>query len=141
MDSIYIVQSWFEDYESTTWKIIGTFTEKKLAEDVAKKWEDFYEEKKYSIFNEPKDWVPSESDLEYGDDGNVSWLESEEYSRRVAKYGDIMDFREILIDSYDMNKDRTLDEPKEGYHPFISDDLRSIMTQWDRNYKLEKIIK
>ena len=136
MDSIYIVQSWFEDYESTTWKIIGTFTEKKLAEDVAKKWEDFYKEKKYSIFNEPKDWVPSESDLEYGD----GWLESEEYSRRVAKYGDIMNFREILIDKYDMNKDRTLDEPKEGY-PFISDDLRSIMTQWDRNYKLEKIIK
>jgi hypothetical protein len=136
MDSIYIVQSFFENYESTTWKIIGTFTEKKLAEDVAKKWEDFYKEKKYSIFNEPKDWVPSESDLEYGD----GWLESDEYSRRVAKYGDIMDFREILIDSYDMNKDRTLDEPKEGY-PFISDDLRSIMTQWDRNYKLEKIIK
>jgi hypothetical protein len=136
MNSIYIVQSFFENYESTTWKIIGTFTEKKLAEDVAKKWEDFYKEKKYSIFNEPKDWVPSESDLEYGD----GWLESDEYSRRVAKYGDIMDFREILIDSYDMNKDRTLDEPKEGY-PFISDDLRSIMTQWDRNYKLEKIIK
>jgi len=136
MDSIYIVQSFFENYESTTWKIIGTFTEKKLAEDVAKKWEDFYKEKKYSIFNEPKDWVPSESDLEYGD----GWLESEEYSRRVAKYGDIMNFREIIIDKYDMNKDRTLDEPKEGY-PLISDDLLSIMTQWDRNYKLEKIIK
>ena len=137
MDSIYIVQSWFEDYESTTWKIIGTFTEKKLAEDVAKKWEDFYEEKKYSIFNEPKDWVPTESDLEYGD----GWLESEEYSRISSKYSDILSFREITIDEYDMNKDRTLDEPKEGYHTFISDDLRSIMTQWDRNYKLEKIIK
>lgn len=136
MDSIYIVQSWFEDYDSTSWRIIGTFTEKKLAEDIAKKWGDFYEEKKYSIFNEPKDWVPTKSDLEYGD----GWLESEEYSRRVAKYRDIMDFREILIDKYDMNKDRTLDEPKEGY-PFISDDLRSLMTQWDRNYKLEKIIK
>lgn len=136
MDSIYIVQSWFEDYESTSWRIIGTFTEKKLAEDVAKKWEDFYEEKKYSIFNEPKDWVPSESDLEYGD----GWLASEEYSRRSSKYSDILSFREITIDEYDMNKDRTLDEPKEGY-PFVSDDLRSIMTQWDRNYKLEKIIK
>ena len=136
MDSIYIVQSWFEDYESTSWKIIGTFTEKKLAEDIANKWKDFYEEKKYSIFNEPKDWVPTESDLEYGD----GWLESEEYSRRSFKYSDILSFREITIDEYDMNKDRTLDEPKEGY-PFISDDLRSLMTQWDRNYKLEKIIK
>ena len=136
MNSIYIVQSWFEDYESTSWRIVGTFTEKKLAEDIAKKWEDFYEEKKYSIFNEPKDWIPSESDLEYDDE----WLESEEYRRRTARYSDIMNFREITIDEYDMNKDRTLDEPKEGY-PFISDDLRSLMTQWDRNYKLEKIIK
>jgi hypothetical protein len=136
MDSIYIVQSWFEDYESTTWKIIGTFTEKKLAEDVAKKWEDFYEEKKYSLFNEPKDWVPTESDLEYGD----GWLESEEYSRRSSKYSDILSFREITIDEYDMNKDRTLDDSKEGWS-VISDDLRSLMTQWDRNYKLEKIIK
>jgi hypothetical protein len=136
MDSIYIVQSWFEDYESTTWKIIGTFTEKKLAEDVAKKWEDFYEEKKYSLFNEPKDWVPTESDLEYGD----GWLESEEYSRRSSKYSDILSFREITIDEYDMNKDRTLDDSKEGWS-VISDDLRSLMTQWERNYKLEKIIK
>ena len=136
MDSIYIVQSWFEDYESTSWKIIGTFTERKLAEEIAKKWEDFYEEKKYSLFNEPKDWVPTESDLEYGD----GWLESEEYSRRSSKYSDILSFREITIDEYDMNKDRTLDEPKEGWS-VISDDLRSLMTQWDRNYKLEKIIK
>lgn len=136
MDSIYIVQSWFEDYESTSWKIIGTFTEKKLAEDIANKWKDFYEEKKYSIFNEPKDWVPTESDLEYGD----GWLESEEYSRRSFKYSDILSFREITIDEYDMNKDRTLDDSKEGWS-VISDDLRSLMTQWDRNYKLEKIIK
>jgi len=136
MDSIYIVQSFFEDYESTTWKIIGTFTEKKLAEDVAKKWEDFYKEKKYSIFNEPKDWVPTKLDLEYGD----GWLESEEYSHRHAKYNDILNFREIVIEEFELNKDRTLDEPKDGY-PFISDDLRSLMTQWNRNYKLEKIIK
>ena len=136
MNSIYIVQSWFEDYESTSWRIVGTFTEKKLAEDIAKKWKDFYEEKKYSIFNEPKDWVPTESDLEYGD----GWLESEEYSRRSFKYSDILSFREITIDEYDMNKDRTLDDSKEGWS-VISDDLRSLMTQWDRNYKLEKIIK
>lgn len=136
MDSIYIVRSHFENYDSTSWKIIGLFTDKKIAEEIAKKWEDFYEEKKYNLFNEPKDWVPSKSDLEYGD----GWLESEEYNRRVSKYSDVMNFREIIIDEYDMNKDRTLDEPKEGY-PFMSDDLRSLMTQWDRNYKLEKIIK
>ena len=66
MDSIYIVRSHFENYDSTSWKIIGLFTDKKIAEEIAKKWEDFYEEKMYNIFNEPKDWKPTSEDLQYG---------------------------------------------------------------------------
>jgi hypothetical protein len=42
MDSIYIVRSHFENYDSTSWKIIGLFTDKKIAEEIAKKWEDKY---------------------------------------------------------------------------------------------------
>jgi len=133
MDSIYIVRSHFENYDSTSWKIIGLFTDKKIAEDVAKKWEDFYEEKRYSVFNKPKDWVPSETDLEYGDE----WEESEEYSHRNARYGDILDFREIVIEEFELNKDLTL----ENKDPFLNEHLLSLMTQWDRNHKLEKIIK
>jgi hypothetical protein len=131
MDSIYIVRSHFENYDSTSWKIIGLFTDKKLAEDVVKKWKDFYEEKMYSVFNKPKEWVPSETDLEYGD----GWLESEEYSHRHAKYNDILNFREIVIEEFELNKDRALEDP------FVNEHLLSLMTQWDRNYKLEKIIK
>jgi hypothetical protein len=131
MDSIYIVRSHFENYDSTSWKIIGLFTDKKLAEDIAKKWKDFYEEKMYSVFNKPKDWVPSETDLEYGDE----WEESEEYSHRHAKYNDILDFREIVIEEFELNKDRALEDP------FVNEHLLSLMTQWDRNYKLEKIVK
>jgi hypothetical protein len=131
MDSIYIVRSHFENYDSTSWKIIGLFTDKKLAEDVVKKWKDFYEEKMYSVFNKPKEWVPSETDLEYGDE----WEESEEYSHRHAKYNDILNFREIVIEEFELNKDRALEDP------FVNEHLLSLMTQWDRNYKLEKIIK
>ena len=130
MDKIYIVQSFFENYDSTYWYIIGIFTDNKLANEIAKKWEDFYEDKK-NIFNEPKDWKPSENDFK--DD---EWRESEEYEHRVIKYQEIMDFKEIVIDEFDMNRDRTLISYKNR-----NEHLLSLMTQWDRNHKLEKIIK
>jgi hypothetical protein len=134
MDKIYMVRSYFEDYESSSWKIIGLFTDKEVAEETAKKWEDFYEEKRYSIFNEPKDWKPSKEDLSYDED--CVWQESIEYSDRVSKYGDIMDFKEIEVEEFDLNKDISLNN-----NPFTTEYLLSLMTQWDRNNKLEKIIK
>ena len=127
---IYLVRSHFEDYESTTWKIIGLFIDEKLAKEVSKKWEDFYEDKS-SIFKEPKGWVPSESDMKYGE---LDWIESEEYSRRCAKYSEIRDFRDIVIEEYEINKDMSM------LDSFIDDDMISLMTQWDRNYKLDKLI-
>ena len=127
-----MVRSYFEDYESSRWQIIGLYTDKKVAEETAKKWEDFYEEKKYSVFNKPKNWKPTEDDLEFSEG---EWEESLEYSNRVAEYGDLVDFREIEIEEYDLNKDMSLNKK------FISEGLLSLMTQWDRNHKLEKIIK
>ena len=127
-----MVRSYFEDYESSRWQIIGLYTDKKVAEETAKKWENFYEEKKYSVFNKPKDWKPTEDDLEFSEG---EWEESLEYSNRVAEYGDLVDFREIEIEEYDLNKDMSLNKK------FISEGLLSLMTQWDRNHKLEKIIK
>lgn len=128
-----MVRSYFEDYESSRWQIIGLFTDKKVADETAKKWEDFYEEKKYSIFNEPKDWKPTDEDLSYDED--CTWQESLEYSNRVAKYSDILDFKEIEVEEYDLNKDMSLN------NTFIDEHLLSLMTSWDRNHKLEKIIK
>ncbi len=128
-----MVRSYFEDYESSRWQIIGLFTDKKVADETAKKWEDFYEEKQYSIFNEPKDWKPTAEDLSYDED--CSWQESHEYSNRVAKYNDIMDFKEIEVEGFDLNKDISLNSK------FTNESLLSLMTQWDRNHKLEKIIK
>ena len=131
MAKVYVVRSHFENYESTTWKIIGLFTNKKQAEEIAKKWEDFYLEKS-NIFNEPKGWVLSEKDIEWG---NENWEESEELARRRSIYSEIVEFHEIVIEEFDLDKDRSLE------FEFITDDMRSLMTQWDRNYKLEKIIK
>jgi len=130
-----MVRSYFEDFESSSWKIFGLFTDKKVAEETAKKWEDFYEEKKYSLFNEPKGWKPSDADLEY--DYECSWQESFEYSDRHTKYYEILNFREIEVEEFDLNKDisLTLNDP------YINEHLMSLMNQWDRNHKLEKIIK
>ena len=130
-----MVRSYFEDFESSSWKIIGLFTDKKVAEETAKKWEDFYEEKKYSLFNEPKGWKPSDEDLEY--DYECSWQESFEYSDRHTKYYEVLNFREIEVEEFDLNKDisLTLNDP------YINEHLMSLMNQWDRNHKLEKIIK
>jgi len=130
-----MVRSYFEDYESSSWKIIGLFTDKKVADEIAKKWEDFYEEKRYSIFNQPKDWKPTSEDLSYDED--CDWSNSEEYSKRTYQYGEILNFREIDIEEFELNKDisLTLNDPYTNEH------LMSLMTQWDRNHKLEKIIK
>ena len=128
-----MVRSYFEDYESSRWQIIGLYTDKNIADETAKKWEDFYEEKQYSIFNEPKGWKPTDEDLSYDED--CTWQESHEYSIRVAKYNDIMDFKEIEVEEFDLNKDMSLN------NSHINENLLSLMTQWDRNHKLEKIIK
>ena len=130
-----MVRSYFEDFDSSSWKIIGLFTDKKVADETAKKWEDFYEEKTYTIFNQPKDRKPTKEDLNYDED--CSWKESEEYSRRSYQYGDILNFKEIDIEEFELNKDISL----LLNDPYINEHLLSLMTQWDRNHKLEKIIK
>ena len=130
-----MVRSYFEYFESSSWKIIGLFTDKKVAEETAKKWEDFYEEKTYTIFNEPKGWKPTAEDLTYDED--CSWKESEEYSKRSYQYGDILNFKEIDIEGFELNKDISL----LLNDPYINEYLLSLITQWDRNHKLEKKIK
>ena len=131
MDKIYMVRSYFEDYESSRWQIIGLWTDKNIADETAKKWKDFYEEKKYSIFNEPKNWKPTEEDLVFSE-GN--WKESIEYSNRSAEYRDVIQFMEIEVEEFDLNKDMSLKDT------FTNESLLSLMTQWDRNHKLEKIV-
>jgi hypothetical protein len=133
MDKIYMVRSYFEDYESSRWQIIGLYTDKNIADETAKKWEDFYEEKKYSIFNEPKGWKPTDVDLEFSEG---TWEESYEYSNRTSEYSEVLSFREIEVEEFDLNKDMSLNKSS-----FVNESLLSLMTQWDRNHKLEKIIK
>ena len=43
-----MVRSYFEDYDSSSWKIIGLFTDKKVAEETAKKT---FMKKKHTVFS------------------------------------------------------------------------------------------
>lgn len=139
MSKVYIVRSEFEDFDNLSFKILGVFNDQIKANEVAEKWTSFYETKKISIFDEPKDWKPSEEDKEglgFGNDPDVEveWMDSIEYSIRVVKYRDILYFKEITIDEFELNHDMSLNDT------FINDDLMSLMVQWNRNFKLEKII-
>ena len=42
MDKIYTVTISFEDYESSSFNTVGFFSDKKMAEETMKKWEDFF---------------------------------------------------------------------------------------------------
>lgn len=130
MDKIYMVRSYFEDFETSTWKILGIFTDIELAKEVQKKWEKFYIERQ-TIFRQPKNWTPSDNDIQFSED----WEESEEYSKRLSDYRDIMSFKDIEIEEFDLNVDLSFNDNS------LTDNLRSLMSQWDRNHKLEKIIK
>jgi hypothetical protein len=139
MSKIYIVQSFFEDFDTSISKIIGVFNDQSKANEVAEKWISFYETKKISIFDEPKGWKPSEEDkenlgFENDPDIEVEWIDSIEYSTRVIQYRDILYFKEITIDEFELNHDMSLNDT------FINDDLMSLMVQWNRNSKLDKII-
>jgi hypothetical protein len=127
MDKIWMVRAYFEEYDSSSWKILGLFTDKSVAEDVEKKWSDFYLEKA-QIFDEPKNWKPEEDD-------DAEWTWSDEYFRLEAKYRDIKNFKGIEVEEYPLNQDMSLT------YSDMNDDLISLMVQWDRNHKLEKIIK
>lgn len=125
-----MVRSYFEDFETSTWKILGIFTDIELAKEVQKKWEKFYIERQ-TIFRQPKNWTPSDNDIQFSED----WEESEEYSKRLSDYRDIMSFKDIEIEEFDLNVDLSFNDNS------LTDNLRSLMSQWDRNHKLEKIIK
>ena len=121
-----MVRAYYEDYDSSSWKIIGLFTSKKQAYDIKKKWYDYYIDRS-KIFDEPKDWKP--------DDNDDFWSDSDEYTRRTVKYQDIYNFKDIEVEEYPLNKEMIMD------YPVISEDSLLMMKQWDRDYKLEKIVK
>lgn len=136
MSKIYLVRSFFEDFDTSSNKIIGIFTDQKMAQEVSEKWSEFYETKQKSILEKPKNWQPDERDLEIDSHlgTNCEWEDSIEYSKRMVIYREIINFREITIDELELNQDISLKDE------YINDNLMSLMIQWDRNFKLNKLV-
>ncbi len=123
-DIVYIVTCFFANYDSYYTRIIGTFDDVKKANEVKEKWEKFYSEKKNKIFDKPKWW-----------DDKQEWTDSNEYYRRQAEFEEIFDFKAIAVDDFPINQDLNIKNctfKPEGL-------LVNYMTQWDRDYKLNKL--
>ena len=124
MDKIYTVTISFEDYESSSFNTVGFFSDKKMAEETMKKWEDFFEFHNKEIFNLQRD---SNGNFESDE------IEDEWYSR-ISKYEQIQSYSGVSIEEFPFNTDifvtRTYSRSKEMQH---------LVRQWERDYKIKKI--
>lgn len=125
MDKIYTVTISFEDYESSSFNTVGFFSDKKMAEETMKKWEDFFEFHNKEIFNLQRD---SNGNFESDE------IEDEWYSR-ISKYEQIQSYSGVSIEEFPFNTDilvtQTYSRSKEMQH---------LVRQWERDYKIKKII-
>lgn len=129
---IYIVEAYFEKYDSSSSTIIGIFTDKDKAESTKDKWDSFFKSSK-SIFDEPDNFVPNNDE----DWGLIEdWKDSMEYYNLLSKYNDISKFSDIGIREFPINKDCLI----EHMDLDNSSDMMSLLRQWDRDYKLKNIL-
>lgn len=135
MDKVYIVEAYFEDYDSSYWRVVGVFTDQDSAKEHQKKWIKFYKKNK-TIFNQPKKFEPK-SYKDYGSDVFEDWTESDEYYKLISQYSDIKLFSNITIREFDINTDILIVNSKESN----TVEMLTLMTQWDRDYKLNKLTK
>lgn len=133
MDRAYIVEVYFEDFDSSYWRVVGIYTDSNSANEALKKWKRFYKKSK-KVFNQPKDFTPIIY-KDYGNETHEDWSESDEYYRLIGQYSDIKLFSNVTIREFDLNKDILIENSKEGN----TEQMITLMRQWDRDYKLNKL--
>lgn len=132
MSKVYLVEAFFDDYESSWSKMIGIFDKLDVAEKIKQKWNQFYDKNK-SIFDEPDNW---ESEPDIGNYGsNDGWHDSNEYWSLKSKYDEISKFREIVITEFITNIDNFVDDVM-----FRTDPMKELLVQYNRDYKLKEIL-
>jgi hypothetical protein len=118
---LYKVEASFDDYDSFYYITICLCSDKENAEDLKNKWETFFSEKK-ALLKEPEGWDKED------------WFDSEEYHDLLYEYKEINKFQNIEIFELDLNKEVFLQN-----FPY-SEKLTRLMKEFDRNWKLNKII-
>lgn len=135
MDKVYIVEANFDDPESSWWSMIGLYTDYSTADEMSKKWNDFFIESK-KMFDIPKNYQPEYSSNSYGDE-YISWFDSDEYYELQSNFRDIKYFTDITIREFDLNKEIFIDIIKS----YSSENMINLMNQWNREYKIKELIK
>lgn len=142
MKKIWKVEIIYSDYDGTQWAHIGTFTDKKVAEEVKSKWEEFHINSK-KMLEEPENWIPENDDwYETSTSGIVysstfEWSESKEYYELISKYDYLNQFDEVIITESELDTDIFIDSISSTFtDPFIK-----LVKEFDRDWKLNKILK
>ena len=124
MDKIYTVTISFEDWESSSYNTVGFFSDKKMAEETMKKWEDFFEHHDKEIFNLQRD---SNGNFESDE------IEDEWYSR-ASKYEQIRSYSGVSIEEFPFKTDIFIKQTQ-----MRSKEMQGLVQQWERDYKIKKI--
>jgi hypothetical protein len=133
MNNIWSVYAVFEDDESTSWILIGNFTNKLIAERSKEKWLSFFDSNK-NILKEPINWNPKDDDWFDEDDEDFDWMNSAEYHLKSSDYSYIKNFQDIFIEEQPLDEDIFTEN-------MPTDSISELAKQFNRDYKINEIIK
>ena len=142
MSKIWKVEVMYSDYESSQLLTIGLFTDKVVAEEVARKWEVFHTT--YSkILEVPDNWDPTSDEwYDYSNSGEYTfeWEDSHQYQVLSMKYDKVKEFDEVIITEFELDKDmfysQINDSSIRATEPF-----KQIVKEFERDYKLNNLLK
>jgi len=126
MNEIYIVSICFEDFESTSFHEAGFFSSEEEALHVKEKWERFFEENRKRVFD-----ITRMANGEFESDE----AEDEHYSR-MARYEQLHSYSGISIEKRRFGIDEFATQSESR-----SKDMQNLVQQWEREYRINKIIE
>ena len=141
MSKIWKVEIMYSDYECSQLLTIGLFTDKVVAEEVARKWEVFHTT--YSkLLEVPDNWDPTSDewyDYSNSDEYTFEWEDSHQYQVLSMKYDKVKEFDEVIITEFELDKDmfysQINDSSIRATEPF-----KQIVKEFERDYKLNSIL-
>jgi hypothetical protein len=142
MSKVWQVEIMYSDYESSQLLTIGLFTDVDKAEEVARKWEVFHTT--YSKLLEiPDNWDPTSDDwYSFNDEYDFDWKDSYQYQLLSMKYDKLKDFDEVIITEQELNKDIFQKQCQIDDDAFrLTEDFKRLVKQFDRDYKLDNLLK
>lgn len=141
MSKIWKVEIMYSDYECSQLLTIGLFTDKVVAEEVARKWEVFHTT--YSkLLEVPDNWDPTGDEwysYSNSDEYTFEWEDSHQYQVLAMKYDKVKEFDEVIITEFELNKDMFYKQIND-YSIRATESFKQIVKEFERDYKLNSIL-